>query len=122
MKYALVCLNVLALAAGAAMVAAAHQDQLTTARPGELTKGVVYIENQGPKQAIPVVVHDIETTTPIRVRPGRQIWEYRTVAITVGDDAARTLTVHGLEGWETTGLQVTDGTRILVLLKRPVER
>lgn len=108
---------VLTLAAGAAMMAPPRQD--VTARPGELTKGQMYIENRGADQAIPVVVHDIAMTAPVRVRTSRQNWEYRTVSITLGDDAARVLTLHGQDGWETTGIQVTDGTRILVLLKRP---
>jgi hypothetical protein len=105
------------LAISTAMLAASQGN--TTERPGELTKGRMFIENRGAEQAIPVVFQSDASTPPVPVTFRRQVWEYRTVMLTAGQDAAAALTAVGAEGWETTGLQVTDGTRIAVLLKRP---
>jgi hypothetical protein len=101
-------------------VASGDQEKETPIRPGQMTKANVFIEKRGVDDAIPVVVERLPAA-PFRARLSRQIWEYRTVTITPGDDAARVLSTYGLDGWETTGIQVTDGTRVLVLLKRPAE-
>jgi hypothetical protein len=104
---------VVTLAISTAVLAVTGQG---TQRPGQMTKASVFIENRGASQAIPVV---LPNSAPVVVSLKRQVWEYRSVVLTVGQDVAMALTAVGLDGWETTGLQVTDGTRIAVLLKRP---
>jgi hypothetical protein len=87
-------------------------------RPGELTKGEVWIMNRD-SEPVPVAVRQIESDTPLSVRIVAPAWDYQTVLVKNGEEAARVLSSVGGAGWETTGLSwpVTDGT--LVLLKRP---
>ena len=120
MRLLFACSMLAAAIAGGTTLAAPRHEQQTTERPGELTKGRMFIENRGRHEAIPVTIQDVASTSPVRVSISRQMWEYRTVALSAQDDAARVLTVHGLEGWEATGFQPTLDGRRIVLLKRPV--
>ena len=142
----------IALFVGTAMLAAPGQDRQGlpapgTERPGQLTRGLVFIENRSRNEAIPVVVQDgvsvvvqnvAPSATPMPVRlagatPGAppppvavrhagQPWEYRTISIPA-DVAApgltSLLTGPGNEGFEPAGVQVTSGANTLLVLKRP---
>ena len=104
------------LIAGAVAVAApGGQGQV---RPGELTRGEVWVMNRD-SEPVPVAVRQIQTDVPLRVRVMPPLWDYQTVLIKSGGEAARVLSSVGAEGWETTGLSwpAQDGT--LVLLKKP---
>jgi hypothetical protein len=118
---------VLALTAGAGMLAAPGQ---TALRPGDMTPARMYIDNRGRDQAIPVLVQDpvtiagtptvaIAPTSVVPVRLTRQAWEYRTVALVPAQDPANTLLLLGSDGWETTGVQVQTQNGLVLLLKRP---
>jgi hypothetical protein len=88
-------------------------------RPGELTRGEVWIMNRA-SEPVPVAVRQLESETPLRVRVvPPSAWDYQTVVIRSGADAARALASAGASGWETTGLSwpAADGT--IVLLKKP---
>jgi hypothetical protein len=87
-------------------------------RPGELTRGEVWVQNKD-AEAIPVRVLDVHADAPVRVRIVPNAWEYRTMILKVGSEYAAALAGAGNDGWETTGLSwpAADGT--LVLLKRP---
>jgi hypothetical protein len=109
----------LALLLGASMWAAPRQEPVGTRRPGEPTKGKVWIENRSPDDAIPVVVLDSE---PLPVRTAGQAWEYQTVTIpraVTPRDLTIILNAQGIIGWETTGVQVTTESTTLVVMKRP---
>jgi hypothetical protein len=80
-------------------------------RPGELTRGEVWIMNRD-TEAVPVRVLDLHSETPIRVRVVPAVWEYRTMILKTGAEFA------GAEGWETTGLSWPASDGVLVLLKR----
>jgi len=105
---------------GAALIVRGQEPQPVqgTDRPGLATKGRVWIENQGPGEAVPIVA---TAPIPVIVRPVRA-WEYRVTSVTAGVTAAeltRTLTALGAEGWETAGVQVPNGSTTLMVLKRP---
>ena len=97
--------------------------------PGMPTQARVWIENRGAAQAIPVTAAEtvgvrvlapvsLEPATVVNTHVARQQWEYRTVAIPPGDDAAVALKSAGAEGWEAVG--VLSGSRDAgVLMKRP---
>ena len=111
-----------ALVVGAVMLAAPAQRQDPapgTERPGQATRAYVWIENHGRNEAIPIVA-----TAPVPVvieNPTRQ-WEYQTLSLPTGVTAAeltRLLTPQGAAGWETSGVQFSNGANILVVLKRP---
>lgn len=120
-----------AIAGGAAITAAPEQ-----VRPGELTKGEVWIQNRGPAEAIPVTIQEVAPTRTIRVavvngeglggEPGplrmrivAPVWEYQTAQIPRGAPPAPILNPLGVSGWETTGIvwPTSDGGTT-VLLKR----
>jgi hypothetical protein len=121
--------------AGGAMLAAppqAGQD-----RPGQIGQARVFVENTGKNQAVPVALQDAALSTPLNVqvvgtptvafaptavvqaRVVRQAWEYRTVRIQAGQDAAVALSTAGADGWEAVGIQSADAAGIIVVLKRP---
>ena len=110
---------------------AARSDQ--TARPGQMTEARVWVENRGREQAVPVDVRAVTFDAPIRVqvvngdinaraqeavlvRQARQAWEYKTITVSAGDDAA--LKKPGEEGWETTGIAWVAPEGTTLLLKR----
>jgi hypothetical protein len=115
MRTWLVCSTVVLVA----ILTAAAKGQQGTERPGMATRANMFVENRGLEEAIPVVVQGVAAASPVPVRLTRQVWEYRTITLAPGNDAAQILGTYGADGWETTGIQVTDGTKIVVLLKRP---
>jgi hypothetical protein len=151
-KVSVALAGAIALFVGTALLAARGQDRQGlpapgTERPGQLTRGLVFIENRGRNEAIPVVVQDgvsvvvqnvATSATPMPVRlagatPGAppppvvvrhsvQPWEYRTLSIPA-DVAAQgltnLLTAPGNEGFEPAGVQLTSGANTLLVLKRP---
>jgi hypothetical protein len=118
------------LAAGTVMLAARGQS-----RPGEMTQSHVWIDNRSPDDAIPVVVQrgtdpvrvqvagthivTIDPASPVAARAVRQPWEYRTIAVSPGQDVAGAVARAGAEGWEAVGFQGGQGG-VTVLLKRPL--
>jgi hypothetical protein len=106
-------------------------------RPGQIGQARVFIENTGKNQAVPVALQEAAIATPLNVqvvgtptvafapsavvqaRVVRQAWEYRTVRIPAGQDAAAALSAAGADGWEAVGVQSADAAGMLVVLKRP---
>jgi hypothetical protein len=106
-------------------------------RPGDPTKGRVWIENRGRGEAIPVAIVDgdrqnpvavivtnvpavtLSNDPPVPVRAGRQTWEYRTIVVPEGEDAATFLREAGSQGWEAVGVQSPAAKGVAILLKRP---
>jgi len=106
-------------------------------RPGLLTQAKVWVENRGRSEAVPVILQEVITPTPIGVqvfgtptvaiaqasmvqaRLVRQPWEYRTINVLPGQDAATVLSNAGADGWETSGLQLPSPSGNLIVLKRP---
>ena len=120
------------LVAGASAVSAPGQQ--ATVRPGDIPRPDVFVVNHGASEAIPVdlresnlgrpldvhVVNGDGDSSPLRVRPSRTTWEYRTALVKPNDQLARTMSDLGAEGWETTGIAWPGGEAgTMVLLKRP---
>ena len=91
-------------------------------RPGQIGQAKVWIENHGRAEAVPVVLEEVTASAPINVqaRRARQQWEYRTLALQPGQDAALALSGLGADGWELTSIQLpaAPGNSVIVL-KRP---
>ena len=121
----------IAVTAGPAMMAAppqAGQD-----RPGQIGQARVFVENTGKNQAVPVALQDatinvqvvgtptvaFAPTAVVQARVVRQAWEYRTVRVPAGQDAAAALSAAGADGWEAMGIQSADTAGMIVVLKRP---
>ncbi len=120
------------ITAGGAMLAAPGQD-----RPGVIGQARVFVENRGRGDAVPVVLQDVVTPSPISVqvagtatvalapasvvqaRLARQQWEYRTVDLEREQDPAAALSRAGAEGWEATGIQLLNRAGAPVVMKRP---
>ena len=118
--------------AGGAMLAAPGQD-----RPGVIGQARVFVENRGRGDAVPVVLLDVMTPTPIGVqiagtptvvlapasvvqaRLARQQWEYRTLNLQPGQDPAAALSGPGTDGWEVASVQLAAASGGVILLKRP---
>jgi len=123
----------LLIAGGAAAVAVAPQDG--TAQPGQPTQARVLILNRGDAEAVPVSIEnaaqilrvDLATVPTVVLAPGttvqshatRQAWEYRSVRIQAGQNAAAILNTEGADGWETAGFTLADQAATIVVLKRP---
>ena len=121
-----------AITGAGAILAAPAQD-----RPGQISQARVFVENHGRGEAVPVIVHEVATPGPIAVqvtgtpavsivpatvvqtRAVRQQWEYRTLDVAREPDAAAALSKAGADGWETTGLQLSDRAGAPIVLKRP---
>ena len=119
-----------AFVAGAAIFTTAQQN-----RPGDVTPPRVWIENRSASDAIPVVVEDtakpmpvqmtgtpsvhVESAATIPVRAARESWEYRTVTVPSGQDAASLLGAAGNDGWEAVGVLAPNQAGSMLLLKRP---
>ena len=114
----------------------ASSGQQGTRTPGQPTEGHVRVDNRGSYEAIPVDVRDVHldrplhvqiingeaqytNTNPVQVRAIRSAWEYRTISILPGDDAAAKLNPLGLAGWEVAGNVFGTAQATTVLLKRP---
>ncbi len=125
------------LAAAAAVVASsgllARQPAQMPNVPGMPTQARTVVIN-GPNEAVPVVLASggqvqpvtlvgipavsLAGETAVTTRAGRQGWEYRTVVVPAGQDAAAALGGAGVEGWEAVGVTSAAGAS-QVLLKRP---
>jgi hypothetical protein len=127
----------LALAAliGASANPAAPQ---TTAQPGQMTPALVWVQNRSRSEAVAVNLRDVnldkplrvhvvnaepvagESTAPVQTRAARQSWEYATVAVPGGTDAATVLNAQGASGWEAVGvMSAAAGGTTTIVLKRP---
>jgi len=114
------------LVVGTAMLAApgqARQDSPSpgTERPGQATRGQVWIENRGRNESIPIVA-----TSPIPVVIQNQVrqWEYQTLSVAPNISAmelTKLLTANGNAGWETAGVQVMSGPNTLLVMKRSLQ-
>jgi hypothetical protein len=139
---ALLLLGLGAFAAGSAVVAAPQQSRAqlpvySTERPGDPTQAQVLVQNRGENEAVPVSIERVASEAALRVEvigttgvslvsPGvlqvrsvRHTWEYRTITLPSGGDAAAVLRAAGEDGWETTGHQFAASGGTQVLLKRP---
>ena len=117
------------------MLPVSAQDR--TQQPGQPTQGRVWIQNRGDTEAVPVSIQNAVSAPPLPVqvtgipivtvgsgsvvdtRVARQSWEYRSVSIAPGQDAAALLNTAGSDGWETTGVVIAEQGRIVVVMKRP---
>ena len=115
--FALVVPGSLVLAFGAATLAAPSQDR----QPGIIRQPRVTVENRGRTEAIPVSIQDWPTAV-IQARMVRQVWEYRTVRVALGQDLANAILGLGAEGWEATGVFATDAGATNLLMKRPLNQ
>ena len=124
----------IALTAGVVTIAAPGQN---TDRPGYPTKPSVWVENRGPAEAVPIVLQEVATTTPLPVavvgtptvaigsgstvqaRRMRQQWEYSTLNAQRGQDVAAALNTAGMDGWELAGVQLPDQAGSVLVLMRP---
>jgi hypothetical protein len=130
--FALAALGGIVASAGGAMLAAPGQAD----RPGQIAQNKVWVENRGRGEAVPVAIQEVTTGTPIGVqvigtptvmiapsnvvqaRLVRQQWEYRTITIPPGADTARVLTTAGADGWETTGIVLSNQAGSPLVMKR----
>ena len=105
--------------------------------PGQPTQGKVWIQNRGSSEAIPVSLKESAGDTAMKVlitgtpsvaiaapavfdaRQARQVWQYLEVTIGSGQSPVAELTKAGLDGWETTGLQLPSPQGTVIVLKRP---
>ena len=102
------------------------------------TQARVWVENRGQNEAVPVsVIGGVQVTgtpnvaiagtptvalvpaTTVQTRAARQTWEYRVLRVPTGGDMGGLLSTAGLEGWETTGLQMSEQAAVVVVMKRP---
>jgi hypothetical protein len=140
MKSALFTTGALALAAAftSAIVAAPQQSTpQQVARPGEMTRAEVWIQNRAPAEAIPVrlemndadrplrvqlpgtVAVSVQPGTPVATRRASQSWAYDSITARDAQAAKTALNAMGQQGWETTGVQFTSPEGTVILLKRP---
>ena len=119
------------LLGGSAMLAAPDQNQ-----PGQMTQARVWVMNSGRTEAVPMSLRDVSLDRPmkvvvangetgsgapnsLRVQLAPSVWDYKSVVIGNAEDAARTLSQAGAEGWETTGIAWPAGNNTTILMKRP---
>lgn len=114
----------LALLTGSAMLAARGQDRRTVPtqgveRPGQSTRGQMWIENRGRSEAVPIVAPD---PLPVIIRNPVRLWDYQVLTVTPATSPAeltRMLTASGSAGWETSGVHLPNGPNTLLVMKRP---
>ena len=134
---AVAALGGVVLTLGGAMLAAPSKEAQGQDRPGQIGQAKVWVENRGRNEAVPVILQEVMTPTPIGVqvigtptvtiaqattvqaRLVRQQWEYRTINIPTGAEAAAVLSAAGADGWETTGIILSNQSGSPVVLKRP---
>ena len=123
------------LIASSAMLAS--PGQAGQERPGQISQAKVWVENRGRNEAVPVILQEVMTPTPLGVqvigtptvtiapattvqaRLVRQQWEYRTINTPSGPDVAGVLSAAGADGWETTGVVLSSQAGSPIVLKRP---
>jgi hypothetical protein len=121
--------TVVSVAAGAIVLGAAVVAQDRSPQPGGPTQARVWIENRGDAEAVPVVLTRaprmeiagavvLDPSTVVASRAARQTWDYETVAVPSGTDAAAVLRSSGGDGWEAVGV-VSTTPNVVVLMKRP---
>jgi hypothetical protein len=121
---AVVVASCIALLTGSAMLAAPGQNRQVlptqgVERPGQSTKGQVWIENRGRNEAVPIVAPD---PLPVLVRNPVRLWDYQVLSITPGTSASeltKVLMASGSTGWETSGVHLPNGPNTLLVMKRP---
>ena len=121
---AVVVASCLALLTGSAMLAAPGQDRQAlptqgVERPGQSTRGQMWIENRGRTEAIPIVAPD---PLPVLVRNPVRLWDYQVLNVTPNtspSELTRMLTASGNAGWETSGVHLPNGPNTLLVMKRP---
>lgn len=99
-------------------------------RPGEMTRAEVWVQNQ--PLAVDVTHASLESplrvfvvnggqtgATPLQVNLAPRTWEYRSIAVPSGADAATVLGAPGTQGWEAIGVVLSSATGTQVLMKRP---
>jgi hypothetical protein len=117
----------LVLSLGAVSLAAPPQAD----RPGVVVQPKVTVVNRGRSEAIPVTVQgwdsgdrpvivQIAGTPTVQARYVSQPWGYRTVKVSPGQDMAAALATAGVDGWEAAGVQTSDASGIVLLLKKPL--
>jgi hypothetical protein len=84
----------------------------------------VSIQNMASAQPLRVELAGVPTVTlaggsVVQARLTRQLWEYRDIRIGAGQNPSAILNGAGADGWETTGVALTDPGGTVVLLKRP---
>jgi hypothetical protein len=100
-------------------------------RPGVVVQPKVTVVNRGRSEAIPVSVQgwdagekpltvQLAGTASVQARLLSQPWSYRTVKVAPGQDIASALATAGVEGWEAAGVQTSDSSGIVLLLKKPL--
>jgi hypothetical protein len=103
--------------------------------PGQPTQAKVWIQNHGRSEVVPVSLQEIASDTQLKVQVSgtptvqvvnaidarivRQTWQYSRVVIGSGQDPIVELNKAGADGWETTGLQLTESRGVAYVLKRP---
>jgi hypothetical protein len=130
---ALAAFGIVVTAGGAMLAAPAGQGQ---DRPGQIGQTRVFVENHGRSEAIPIVLQEVTTPTPlsvlvvgtptvalppttvVQVRAVRQAWDYRLLNLPAAGDAAA-LSAAGADGWEVTGILTAPTSGNVLVLKRP---
>src|SRR6059058_5383530 len=62
---------------------------------------------------------NVQIVNGVDARLVRQTWQYSRVVIGSGQDPIVELNKAGADGWETTGLQLTESRGVAYVLKRP---
>jgi hypothetical protein len=104
-----------------------------TPYPGQMTDARVWVQNRGASDAVSIDLRSVSLDHPLRVHvtngePGdgeplavrprvAQSWEYDTVALGAGANAAAALNARGAAGWEAVGV-VGTGSDAMILIKR----
>ena len=134
---AVAALGGVVLTLGGALLAAPGKEAQGQDRPGQISQAKVWVENRGRNEAVPVILQEVMTPTPLGVqvigtptvtiapattvqaRLVRQQWEYRTINTPSGPDAAGVLSAAGADGWEATGIVLSNQSGSPVVVKRP---
>jgi len=134
---AVAALGGVVLTLGGALLAAPGKEAQGQDRPGQISQAKVWVENRGRNEAVPVILQEVMTPTPLGVqvigtptvtiapattvqaRLVRQQWEYRTINTPSGPEAAGVLSAAGADGWETTGIVLSSQAGSPIVLKRP---
>jgi hypothetical protein len=103
--------------------------------PGQPTQAKVWIQNHGKSEVVPVSLQEssgdvqlkVQVTSLPSVQVGnvvdvrqsaRQTWQYARLVIRPDQDPIVELNRMGADGWETTGLQISESRGTAYVLKR----